>query len=106
MRNKIQNGMTIDVIAAVATLSGDLVKLGDLVGVAACDAAIGAKVAVELVGVFEVPKGTGVITAGTKLYMVAADKTVTATATANTFAGHAIADAANGDATVLMRLSN
>lgn len=106
MRNKIQTGNVIDVVAVADVKSGDLVKVGDLVGVAVTDAATGETFALELKGVYEVPKATGAITAGAKLYLVAADSNVSTTAASNTFAGHAIAPAANGDATVLMRLSN
>lgn len=106
MRNKIQTGNVIDVVATAITKSGDLVKVGDLVGVAVCDADVDDEFACDLVGVFEVPKATGAITVGQKLYMVAADKNVSTTASGNTFAGHAVLAAANGDATVIMRLSN
>ena len=57
MRNFIQPGRSIDVIApAGGVVSGAVVKVGNIVGVANCDADAGAEVDVDVEGVFELAK--------------------------------------------------
>ena len=64
MRNFIQPGETITLVAPAEVKSGDVVVVGGLAGVAATDAAEGAEVETQLVGVFELPKGADVLAAG------------------------------------------
>ena len=57
MKNFVQPGRTIDVIApAGGVVSGAVVVIGSLVGVANCDGAAGAEVAVDVEGVFGLAK--------------------------------------------------
>lgn len=59
MKNLVQKGMIISHVATVAVLSGALVRINNLVGVAANDAEIGETVEVQIEDVFEVAKDTG-----------------------------------------------
>lgn len=52
----IQAGNVIDHTAAADITSGDVVKMGQILGVALSDIANGATGAVQITGVFEVPK--------------------------------------------------
>lgn len=64
MRNFIQPGHTITLVAPAEVKSGDVVVVGGLAGVAAYDAAEGAEVETQLEGVFDLPKGADVLAPG------------------------------------------
>ena len=69
MKNYIQPGDTIAVIAPATVLSGAGVLIGSLFGVASGDAASGAEVLLNTTGVYDLPKQTGQAwTAGQLLY--------------------------------------
>jgi predicted RecA/RadA family phage recombinase len=69
MDNFIQKGKTLTVTAPATVLSGAMVKVGQIHGVAVKDAASGAAVEVLTVGVFTLPKkSTDAIAAGDLLY--------------------------------------
>lgn len=59
MRNLIQDGVTVDLVAPAAVQPGDLVRVGDLVGVAVTGATSGNTVPVRLEGVFGNLQTTG-----------------------------------------------
>ena len=103
MKNFVQEGKTITVIAPAAVLSGDLVVVGSIVGVAAFDAAQDAEVEITTRGVFELPKvPTDVIVQGDKLYWDSALSQLTKTAGAGSkpLVGYAAEAAGNGTTTV------
>jgi predicted RecA/RadA family phage recombinase len=106
MKNFIQEGKTIEVTASGSAIaSGDLVVVGDMVGVSAVDIADGETGTVWLMGVYEAPKASPlVINQGDTLYFDGTE--LTKTATGNSFAGYAHADAASADSVVLVKLSN
>jgi predicted RecA/RadA family phage recombinase len=104
MQNQIASGKMMPFTAGATIASGDMVLLGVLIGIAAADYVSGDAGQAQMEGVFEVPKASGALTQGAKLYYDAGAKNLTATATSNTFAGWAYADAASGDATVLVLL--
>lgn len=107
MQNFIQKGFVLDyLVPAAGVKSGDVVVAGELVGVAVKDGVEGEMVAVNLTGVFELPKVTTAITLGAALYWDATNERVTTTATDNVKIGHAFQAAANGTATIHVRLSN
>lgn len=56
MRNFVQPGRFVTIAAPAALSSGDGVLIGDLFGVAATDAGIGASVEIATEGVFDLPK--------------------------------------------------
>jgi predicted RecA/RadA family phage recombinase len=60
--------------------------------------------AFNLVGVYELAKATGAITAGAKVYWDNSAKNVTTTASGNSLIGAATVAALSGDATVIVRL--
>lgn len=108
MRNFYQNGDSIDAVAPVGgVISGQGLLIGGLFGVAATDAAEGAKFAFHLVGCFHLPKATGNgLTQGQKVYWDDVAKKITGTATSNTLIGHAVEAAASGATEAIARLSN
>lgn len=59
---------------------------------------------VALEGVYTLPKATGAITLGAKLYWDNTAKNVTTTASGNTFCGYAWTAQASGDTTVQVKL--
>ena len=104
MKNYVQPGNVVPVSLSVATKAGDLVVVGSLAGVAATSGDSGDEIEVSLSGVFELPKGSGPITQGAKLYWDSAAKVATATAGSNAFIGHAFRPALTADAVVDVRL--
>jgi predicted RecA/RadA family phage recombinase len=105
MRNFVQKGENIDLVAPRALASGEGFLVGSLFAVAAAAAASGAPVVGVTVGVFDLPKATGAVTAGQKLYWDNTAFNVTTTATNNTLIGVATKAAASGDTTVRVRLN-
>ncbi|PCH70215.1 MAG: hypothetical protein COC12_08575, partial [Rhodobacteraceae bacterium] len=84
MKNYVQPGNTLTFTAAADVASGDGVKEGALFGVAATSAATGEDFEADIVGVFDLPKGSDTITKGAKVYWKASPGEVTTTATGNT----------------------
>jgi predicted RecA/RadA family phage recombinase len=56
MKNYIQEGVVLTVVATNLVKSGDLIHVGSICGIAACDGDPGKEVEVRCEGVFEVPK--------------------------------------------------
>lgn len=105
MKNYIQDGIALDLVAPAALVSGQVFKIGAIIAIAAIDAASGATLAGYVQGCYTVPKATGAAWAvGDTLYWDDTAKNFTKTATSNTKAGYAIAIAASGDATGIIRL--
>lgn len=105
MKNYIAVGRVLNVLAAAAIASGELVKVGEVVGVAAVDIPATETGSVNVTGVYEVPKAAGAVAQGDKLYYDATAKNLTKTTTApNVYAGYAYESAAAGDAVVLVKL--
>lgn len=106
MRNFVQRGDTLDVTAAAAISSGDGVIVGSIFGVANVDAEIGDTFALDVVGVFDLPKVSALaISVGDTVYWDSANKVVTKTASGNTKIGVAVTAAANPSPTVIVRLN-
>lgn len=59
MKNFVQPGQSIDVTATAEIKGGDVVVVQDMIGVAFNDAAVGQKLAISTVGVYELTKKTG-----------------------------------------------
>lgn len=105
MKNFIQAGKVLTLTAPAAVTSGQLVKVGQIVGVAVTAAASGASVEVETQGVFTLPKAAVAVTAGAPLYYdPAAAKLTPTSAVGVTLVGVALEAAAIGDANVTARL--
>ena len=103
----IHDGNSIDYTPGSNVAAGDVVPQGDLVGIAKRDIVANALGALAVTGVFDVPKATGAgsaIAAGAKVYWNATAKQATTTATGNKYLGKTVGAAADGDATVRVRL--
>ena len=105
MKNFVQPGNTVTVVAPVAVNSGDGLLVGALFGVATATAAIGTNVEMITVGVVDLPKAAVAVTQGAKVYWDDTAKNVTTTSAGNTLIGCAIVAAAVGDGTVRARLN-
>ncbi|MEO5364523.1 MAG: DUF2190 family protein [Magnetococcus sp. DMHC-8] len=105
MRNYIQPGDTVTVIAPATVNSGEGLLIGALFGVAVTTAVTGANVEMVTEGVVDLPKAAVGVTQGAKVYWDNSAKNVTTTAGANTLIGCAIMAAAVGDSIVRVRLN-
>lgn len=94
MNNFIQEGKRITLTAPAAVSSGDVVNVGQIVGVAVASAASGAEVEVQRVGVFSIPKAAEAISAGDPLYWDNANARLTKTSAAGLILVGAAVDAA------------
>ena len=102
----VHQGCAVEHTPVADVAVGDVVVLGDLVGVAlrAIPANQAGSLAVD--GVFDFAKNTGVTYAvGVILYWDDANNVVTATASGNKQIGKAVRAAASADASVRVRLS-
>ena len=105
MKNYIQEGEHITIVATAAVTSGQGVLAGSLFGVATADAVIGQPVAIKRRGVFTLPKTNAEAwTVGAKVYWSSATGALTTTSAGNTLVGVAVEAAANPSAigTVLL----
>jgi predicted RecA/RadA family phage recombinase len=106
MRNYVQPGDTLTLTAPAEIISGGVVIVGSIIGVANGDAANGAPFDVDTVGVFTLPKVSALgIAAGDVVYWDATAGLVNKTASGNTKLGVATAAAANPSASVTVRLN-
>lgn len=100
MKNFVNEGETVTLIAPYAVTSGGGLLVGALFGVAASDAANGASVEAKTEGVFDLTAlSTDTATQGAKAYWDNTNKRVTATAGANTLIGAFTVAKANGETT-------
>ena len=63
MRNRIQNGKSLNVLLAADIQSGDALQIGDLLGVASVDGLSGETIAFRVMEVFNLPKVTAQVIA-------------------------------------------
>ncbi|MFT4061084.1 MAG: DUF2190 family protein [Edaphocola sp.] len=106
MQNLVSTGKSIDTVLDATVSGGDVVVLGNMVGVAVSDGDGENLRTVALSGVYTLPKGTGAITLGAKVYYDATNAVATTTASGNTLMGLAFAAAASADTTVTVGLTN
>ena len=97
MKNYVEPGDQIPVVAGADLASGAVVVMGVLVGV--CEGAIlnGATGTVSLKGVHRLPKATGALTQGARVYWDTTPGNVTTVAADGTFMGYAWKAAQSGD---------
>ncbi|WP_273687357.1 DUF2190 family protein [Ketogulonicigenium vulgare] len=107
MKNYIQPGKALTIMAAAAVLSGELVVQGHLVGVAGADADVGQQVAIHLEGVYALPKPSAEAWAvGDAIYADPDTGDITKVETeGHLLIGAAAADATSPSATGHVRLS-
>lgn len=95
MKNYVQPGDNLTLTMTAAVASGQLVKVGAIVGVAQANAAEGEDVVLVRRGVFDLPKTAAQAwQPGAKVYMTDTGE-LTTTATGNTAVGAAVEAAAN-----------
>jgi predicted RecA/RadA family phage recombinase len=83
MKNFVQRGDAIDITAAAAVLSGGVVLAGAMIGVSSTDAEIGETFALNVTGVYELPKVAALaIAVGDIVYWDSATKLGVATTAA------------------------
>ena len=106
MKNFVQSGDTMPLVAPYAVASGDGFLVGTLFAVAAGAAANGAAVEGKLTGVFDITAlSTDVATQGAKIYWDNTNKRMTTTVGSNSFVGALAAAKANGETTARVRLN-
>lgn len=107
MKNFIHHGCSIPLAALAAVASGELVKIGVLVGVAGHSAEAGDALELHLEGVYDVAKASAEAwTVGAPIYFNPTTKLATvATAAGNIFIGAAVEAAANPSPVGRLRLN-
>ena len=106
MKNLLQNGENLDLVAPYDVAAGAGFKVGSIVAVAASAALSGAAVVGVVVGVFDLAKVSAQVwTQGVVVFWDDSAKNVTTTSSGNTLLGVAVAAAANPSATGRVRLS-
>ena len=106
MKNFLVSGENVVITATAAVVAGDAQQVGDLVGVASDNAAIGEDFALVLEGVFTLKKkSTDVIAQLVKLYWDNTLKEVTVTVGTNKVVGYAYKAAGSGETTVQVKLA-
>lgn len=85
--------------------AGEIVLVGKRIGIASTLIKPNQLGALDVVGVFAMPKATGAITMGALVYWDAAGENITTTSTNNTLAGYAAADAGADDTEVLVKIN-
>lgn len=106
MLNYISSGATIDVVLSEDTKAGVPYVHGTLVGIPVTDGDGVNLQAVQLKGIFRLPKANAGITAGAKVYWNATDGNLVTTASGNTLVGVAISAAGSGTTEVDVVLTN
>jgi predicted RecA/RadA family phage recombinase len=114
MQNYVHRGETLTVAAPYAVKSGGGVKVGNLFGIAAFDAAQNASLEIVAEGVFDLAKDTSTFASGDAVYWDDTNKVATSTSAGNLVigtaelaqpSGTAAPGGASGDATVRVRLN-
>ena len=101
MKNSIHDGNVVNLIApSGGVTSGVPVKIGNMIVVPITTAAQGETFAADRAGAFEVTKlNTATFAQGAPVYWDSTNNRATGVTTGNTFMGHALDAAANGDLT-------
>ncbi len=112
MKNFVQPGDTIDIVAPEKILSGSLITFNELVGVAVTDSDSDFSddnIAIATTGVFDLAKGATAHAVGTRVMVPSAafsnNVNVVADTGAETVVGVVVAAALTGDATVRVKIN-
>jgi predicted RecA/RadA family phage recombinase len=107
MKNFVQPGHVITFTGPTGgALSGDLLIIGAVFGIASYNVSEGAEGELALGGVYNLPKATGAATEFQAAYWDATAKKVTTTATANTKIGVFVKAYVSGDTAADVRLND
>jgi predicted RecA/RadA family phage recombinase len=107
----VQEGQAVDFVAAADVANGDVVVVGELVGIAQGAVAAGQAGSMSVTGVYDLPKAIGAgtaLAAGVKVNWDATAKVVTTAAGGggvNKYVGKTLAAVGVNDAQVRVRLS-
>ena len=107
MKNYVQEGESLNLIAPYAVSSGGGALIGATFGVASTDLASGEEGTFQLQGVYSLTKSTAASSGGSqgaKAYFITSTKLVTAASSGNTLIGVFTATCADADATCNVRL--
>lgn len=104
MRNFIQEGKALTLIAPYDLESGDGLLVGSLFGVATGKALNGTEVEAKLCGVYSLKKDVSVPVQGGKAYWDNTAKKITSTVATNAHVGYYAKSALTGDAEVAVKL--
>lgn len=105
-KNFIENGEAIQITAQATVKSGEAVFIGDLVGVAIADIALGSLGACSTVGVWEfAAKAADNIEQGATVYWDSGEKKVTTTKGSNKVLGKAWSASPNGAEIVAVKIN-
>jgi predicted RecA/RadA family phage recombinase len=105
MKNYVQKGENLTLIAPRTLTSGAGFLVGSIFAVASADAASGAPVVGVTEEVFDLPKAVGVVTAGAKAYWDNTAFVVTTSASGTTLIGAFTQAAASADPTGRVKLT-
>ena len=106
MKNFVQKGETVTMLAPYALTAGQMALVGTLLGVATRDAALNAEVELLTQGVFEITAlGTDVAAVGALMYWDNTNRRLTVTSAGNKAVGALLRAKANGETTALVRLN-
>ena len=105
MKNFVQPGANLSLVAPRTLVSGAAFQVGAIVAVASTDAASGAPVVGVTEGVFDLPKATGAVTPGAKAYWDNTAYVVTTSASSTVLIGAFTQAAASGDAAGRVKLT-
>ena len=97
-----RNGSNIDYVCTGTVKRGDVLVVNDLIAIAAVNGEAGKVIAAYTEGVFRLPKGTGELAQGKKVFWDASTKKVVATG--DVALGIVWATAASTDTTVQVKL--
>lgn len=105
MKNYIQPGCTLELVAPYDVASGAGAKVGSIFGVATDSVLSGASQSFAVEGVFDLAKTTSQAwSQGAPLYWDNSGKLVTTVSTSNLFIGHAVVAALSADTVGRVRL--
>lgn len=85
----IHKGDALDYTPSSDVSAGSVIVVGSLVGIAANDIPANEQDAIQISGVWRLPKATGAVTVGASLYWDATNSKLTTTSTNNTYFGKA-----------------
>ena len=105
MKNYVCEGENISIILAGPIASGAGILMGSMFGVTKSSGVATDEIAVSLLGVFELPKASGAVALGAKVYWDDAAKNITTTVGSNVLAGYAYKAELTGATTIQVRLN-
>ena len=100
----VQKGDSIDYRPTTAVAAGSVIVIADLVGIARLDIEANTLGSLAVVGVFDIVKAAGQIPSGSTVYWDAGAQKATLVSGSNHYLGKAIASAADGDETPVVKV--